>query len=829
MQIIDHTLTPLLGTANIEGLPNEQIGYMATEEYTSRFATPQAGSYMHKLHSNHSQPTMESPLRKTSFPVDQSINPEIGKGSAAHGAASEAADEAIESETEDEAIHIDPPTERKSKIHGNGYDPPTEDLGPHGGNTEAQGGWIEETGYGVPILASDEVAKEVGSEFMQPAISPAQSRRGSQFYAGVDSEQPPFYQSGFRSTSLSGSAANSRPTSRPGSLHGAPPGLQRLMSHEDHEGLHTPLEDVDEYEPLFPDEEDKDGKPMSAAQRFKRKEMIKRFPSQDIWEDTPNSLQLQATVETPEPKELQVAAPSKSTSSTFETPEQEAARKGEVSEAEKSKLIPKGERLAKSHFQPHLREEMHRPAIKQRFPSRDIWEDSPDSAKLETVIANEMQDISKSSIDEGLIAGAVVQTSGRPDSASIAAKQEREGATAGIPAVKPDIPPRPVKSEIAAPAPGSGTMAPPSVPARPQKRTNQVPPADVSPIAAKGSDEASSSEARSAPALPDRSKPEIPKRPENPIAKDVTQKPADLPDHASTPSSTDITPVLSNESIRSPPPAPKPKPAVPARPQGSKIAALKAGFLSDLDKRLQLGPQAPQKAPSPAAEGQDEKSEDVVAEEKAPLSDARKGRARGPVRRKPAVSPAAAAEVTEGKGEVAKWGMSKMRTIWEIEPAEGLKVASSSSSQKDALGDDSTEKVDTNTTIHSDPQLEEVQRQKAKAFRNDVSLSPTEETQPLSQVASKASNPSVEPAASSIQDTMDLSSTASEKTQEAELQPPFPQEQQRSSQTQNLEDVSMPDQPETADSEAKVRIQSKEGSVETTEAGHQSMDANTSA
>ena len=802
---------------------------MATEEYTSRFATPQAGSYMHKLHSNHSQPTMESPLRKTSFPVDQSINPEISKDSGAHGIASGAADDAIESETEDEAIHIDPPTERTSKIHGNGYDPPTEDLGPHGGNTEAQGGWIEETGYGVPILASDEVAKEVGSEFMQPAISPAQSRRGSQFYAGVDSEQPPFYQSGFRSTSLSGSAANSRPTSRPGSLHGAPAGLQRLMSHDDHEGLHTPLEDVDEYEPLFPDEEDKDGKPMSAAQRFKRKEMMKRFPSQDIWEDTPNSLQLQATVETPEPKEAQVAAPTEPASSSFETPEQEAARKGEVSEAEKSKLIPKGERLAKSHFQPHIREEMHRPGMKQRFPSRDIWEDSPDSAKLETVIANEIQDTSKSSIDEGIVAGAVVQTSGRPDSESMAAKQEREGATAGVPAIKPNIPPRPMKSKSTAPNPEIGSAAPPSIPARPQRHANQVPPADLPPIAAKGSDQDSKSEIRSAPALPDRSKPEIPKRPENPIAKDVTQKPADLPDHASTTSSADITPVLSNESIRSPPPPPKPKPAIPARPQGGKIAALKAGFLSDLDKRLQLGPQAPQKTPSTAVAGEDEKTGDVVAEEeKAPLSDARKGRARGPARRKPAASPAAAADVTEGKGEAAKWGMSKMRTIWEIEPSVGLKVTSSAASQKDALRYDSIEKVDTNTSIQSDPQLDEAQRQKAETFRNDVSLSPTDEAQPLSQVAP---NPSVGPTASSVQDTMDLSPMASDKTQEAELEPPFSQQQQQqqSSQPGNLDNVAMPDQSETGDSEAKVRIQSKEGSVETSGAGHQILDANASA
>jgi hypothetical protein len=53
---------------------------------------------------------------------------------------------------------------------------------------------------------------------------------------------------------------------------------------------------------------------------------------------------------------------------------------------------------------------------------------------------------------------------------------------------------------------------------------------------------------------------------------------------------------------------------------------MKAGFLTDLNSRLQLGPQQakPQeKEPEPPAE-------------KKPLNDARKGRARGPARRKPA-------------------------------------------------------------------------------------------------------------------------------------------------------------------------------------------------
>ena len=726
-------------------MPNEQIGYMATDEYTSRLATPQSASYHKKAHSTHSQPALESPLRKTSFPMDQSIKSEIGKGKSAQYSSHSAADNALESETEEEGVHVEPPTERRSKITGNGYDPPTEDLGPHGGNTEAAGGWIQETGYGVPILASDEVAKEPGSEYMQPAISPAQSRRGSQYYAGVDADVSPSYQSGFKVGSRAGSAANSRPTSRPGSMHGAPSGLHRLVSHDDHEGLHTPLADVDEYEPLFPDEEDKDGKALSAAERFKRKEMMKRFPSQDIWEDTPNSLQLHTTVETPEPKEAPTAAPRKPASSTFETSEQEAARKGEVSESDKAKLTPREERLAKSLFKPHLKEEMQRPSTKQRFPSRDIWEDSPDSARLETEIVDPPHDNAKTPVDLGLTAGAVVVTSGRPDSETLAGKQERENATAGTSAVpKPSIPPRPAKTKTTAQGLDSGSTPAPSIPARPPKRA-QLAAEHHNEISSPKTDDETSIETRKGPALPDRSKPEIPKRPENPVAKDISEKPTDLPDAASV-SLSDVQRETSGDSVRSPPPAPKPKPAIPARPQGSKIAALKAGFLSDLDKRLQLGPQAPPK-PSEPGHTDDKQAE----EETAPLSDSRKGRARGPTRRKPMAGPAGTSTPDAGRGNV-KWAVAIPRTIWEMEPTGNLKVLSSSIVEEESV---SKEEV-------AESQVEglqfPVQTKAADDVERDDVAGPG-----LSKTTSSVSDASAGP----------VPATESPVVQEAELNPPF--------------------------------------------------------
>jgi hypothetical protein len=84
--------------------------------------------------------------------------------------------------------------------------------------------------------------------------------------------------------------------------------------------------------------------------------------------------------------------------------------------------------------------------------------------------------------------------------------------------------------------------------------------------------------------------------------------------------------------------------------------------MSDLNKRLQLGPQAPKKEEAPE-EPEEEK-------EKTPLVDARKGRARGPARRAPAKSPApAGAIVTEQPNTL---GFSTPSTLWQIDPDEDL-------------------------------------------------------------------------------------------------------------------------------------------------------------
>lgn len=640
---------------------------MASEEYASRLNSPRPHSAGHhtKSQSNQSHPIVESPLRKASFPVDVHGKEDFERTRDYHTAQRRASDDVLESD-DDDVIHVDPPAVHLSKYDGNGYDPPTEDLGPHGGNTEAEGGWIEERGYGVPILASDEVAKEPGSEFMQPAVPPAQESRGSTYYAGVDSDAPPFYQSGHRNGSRSGSVSGSRSSSRPGSVYGTLPNLTKFTSHDDREDMHTPLEDVEEYEPLFPDEQSEEGRPLTAADRFRRRPDIKkRFPSQDIWEDTPDSLQLEATVSTPEPTEEQSSPITKAPSTVFELPQAEAARKGEVSEDEKAKLIPKEERWAKSHFQPHIVDDMSRPGMKQRFPSRDIWEDTPDSARLETTVGGPQGEVPMSPADEGVKAGAVVQTSGRPNGGKIIGEQQREGATSGAAAVeKPSIPPRPSKVKGRNDAQETANQASPSVPARPPRRLHQAPPAETSQLTSETSVETSPTspvDARKAPVLPDRHKPQVPPRPIKPVIQETDEN---IP-LSKTTSTTSVGSAGSDASATkgiTSPPVTKPKPALPSRPVGGKIASLKAGFLNDLDKRLQLGPQGlkPQEKPL-----EDEKEES----DKAPLSDARKGRARGPARRKPAASSDAlggedtTSSTASGPG---KFEIAAPWTVWQI-------------------------------------------------------------------------------------------------------------------------------------------------------------------
>jgi hypothetical protein len=236
------------------GTPSEQIGFQASEEYTSRMSSPRPLSWaLHAAQSSTSQAHVDSPLRK------ESSAGHIERKEYFEGALSKKLegrlDAGPESEIEDEdTIHVDAPARRISKIYGGvGHLDSTEDLGPGSGGGED--GIHDEHGYGAPILASDEVAKEPFTWELQPAVSPLNESRSSAY---DDYNLPP----------RSGSASSSRTPSRPGSIHGGLPGI-RLPSDR-------PLEALEEYEPLFSEETEEDEgdapnkRPLTAADKLKR-------------------------------------------------------------------------------------------------------------------------------------------------------------------------------------------------------------------------------------------------------------------------------------------------------------------------------------------------------------------------------------------------------------------------------------------------------------------------------------------------------------------------------------------------------------------------------
>lgn len=555
-----------------------------------------------KRQSSGEQHAIESPLRK-----EFSSNA-MGPG-----------DHAVDVDVD--TIHIDSAEFRANKVTGGGPQDGAIDLGPRAGNTEEEGGWFDERGDGLPILASDEVIKRPGSAYMQPAVPP-EPHHDDEYY---DSDH------GRSDSRRSSVRVPSRPSSRPNSMHGEYHGgnLHRFMSHEEHHGsgMGTPLEEIEEYEPLFPEDEKTVEKPKPKALARPGLEHH-HFPSQDTWEDAPSSVYHSTTVQTPEPPPEQKAIVSSppSGASVFETPEQEQRRK----ELNPKDMTSDDKTFAKPHFKAAVQEDTHRPGV-QRFPSQDIWEDTPDSMRLVTTVSAPQAEESRSPPDE------------RPTTSAMPTSQDdaEARATTGFSAVmRPSIPSRPHRrSKLAEEI---------TTELREGKR-EEVPDLGVS-------KQISPDKAR-APAIPDRPKPSVPARPSRP-SRSVQNEGAPL--------AKSVSGEEQAVAEAAPVPVPKAKPAVPARPGGEKIAALKSGFMADLNNRLKLGPQA---AAPKVQEPEPEVSEEVQA---APLADSRKGRTKGPARRKPAASPSTAAPATTDQS--LTFSVSSPMTLWSIDESDQLQV-----------------------------------------------------------------------------------------------------------------------------------------------------------
>ncbi|SMR47076.1 unnamed protein product [Zymoseptoria tritici ST99CH_3D1] len=515
------------------GTPDEEIAFETTEEYLSRTGTPQDAATDRKQRT--------SGAEKAGFPLQErkSLHPEDALADEAHASPSR--------------------RQRLSRVD-------IDDEHEH------------ENLDGAPILASDEIIKRPSSAFMHAAVVPE--------------PHPDDYDSDHSVTARRNS---SRPSSRPSSVHGAAVvnnytggSLHRFISHDEHHhsGHGTPLEEIEEYEPLFPEDEE-DGKQVRQKILKKRPDLSHHhFPSQDVWEDTPDSLQYSTTVSTPDLERTQEQAQTTgaSASAVFEPPEQEEKRKAE----NEDDMLSDKKTFIKPHFKPGVLEEFHheRPSP-HRFPSSDVWEDTPDSARIETTVSGPQEDEMLSPTDGRSMPGAF--PGGQDDDDS-----------------------------------GSTSTGLPAIPSRPQRQSRLA--QEVSP------DEDSTS-ARS----PEKTKPAVPARPAR-IGQSEQSRSAEDGDA----------------------PVPKAKPAVPARPGGEKLASLKAGFMNDLNNRLKLGPQGP-----PAKKEEPEVDEEA---EKAPLADARKSRAKGPPRRKPAAPPA-----SDRKSSVT-FAMSPLITVWSIDEEDEVQV-----------------------------------------------------------------------------------------------------------------------------------------------------------
>ncbi|KAL9477300.1 hypothetical protein ACSS6W_007141 [Trichoderma asperelloides] len=436
--------------------------------------------------------------------------------------------------SENKPIHVDDP--KHPEQYSYGAESPV----------EARGDEFE-----APILAADEIEKDARRPAQQPAIRPHLDRNSSS-YDGT-------------------SRPTSRPSSRPTSIYNA---------HNNLDFDHTPLEDVREYEPLFPDEaakkedERRESKDGSKARHY--------FPSKDVWEDAPTSVHYTAEVSTPDNAEENAEEDVQRRKSSTH-PENRPMTPAQIFAMQQEELAEKEANGKKHNFLPILEQPKptwvdHQPHLKSgksstghRFPSKDVWEDTPESLLYE---------------------------------AEVEEKPKSEN--------KPDVPARPSKklTEL--------LSHKPAIPERP-KSTRQTSGEDVP-------------------------KPLVPTRPVKKVSAD--SKDGELS---------------------------KPKPPVPSRPAGGKIAALQAGFMSDLNKRLQLGPQ-------PSKKEETEKTEAVEEKDKVILSDARKSRARGPQRRAPTKSSAPAAAAPSAKEPAAvTLSFSQPQTIWNIDPDHGdVHVASDS-------------------------------------------------------------------------------------------------------------------------------------------------------
>ncbi|RKF62202.1 putative protein impact protein [Erysiphe neolycopersici] len=579
------------------GAPSEQIGFKASEEYISRISSPHSQAELGITHLNNSEPRNGNLLIRE--PSTSSLDLKI------EGLHSQNPRQQIlvpENSYPPDVIHIDDPVRSSDEYDGAIRLVPSTNRTGH--ETELEK--IEDNHhYEAPILAPDEVAKQPFDRELQPAVFPMS--KNVENYR----EEPIYTPKIINSLLLNKSSAVLE-----GSTCSSPS---------------IPSEDFTGYEPLFPEEEKdslKNQTPSNSLEILKRPEISRRFPGQDVWEDTPSSLQYTTTVSAPQlPEEKKTSGPKEIET---ETPAQAFARRqeemAEQGVRELDKLLHHNRVQNRSKSDERLEPKTLSEITNHRFPSRDIWEDTPDSLLLQTTVASIQ-------IEKEIL------NFERDQNLSLSKEDSKSKKTNGIPRNNSyndddsDI----KNSEHKVPS-------------------KSISNAQYNPTRSTSFLESSQSVKQEllansikmlksdSPPLPAQTKvkPQVPARPSRLASRD---------------SSGNCSPACQTSNIEV---TGKVKPQAPSRPKGSKIAALQGGFMLDLNKRLQLGPQSSKKELSKDEHLQNET-------DNAPLLDPRKGRARGPARRAPKKTHLPN-PITNKISEDKDLGISTTLTIWSYDP-----------------------------------------------------------------------------------------------------------------------------------------------------------------
>ena len=643
-QIVAQTAAPTTGT--FSGVPEEELGYLASEEYAKHIGTATAtaaGTPREELSESESQKAFTVDTNERSNSREGSRSPEV-------------------------TIHVEPRAHQRSGSHPYGrhnlpakfnHSQTSLALGATGDAKDI----CEEDEYvqksvefrdehygGTPILASDEITKRGGTTtpYHHAAVSPSLQPRRTV-------SRPP-----------------SRPPSR-GATRESPGTVDQLVT-SDTQVPFTPLEQVEEHEPLFPDGDETKGSHTADNHTALREGVEKafggstpsrssrKFPSNDIWEDAPPSSHLSATVASPPP----------GLSSFGLATATGVAIGGELQDEESDRLgVPNRHKKAQS---PDEQSKPIRPTLppktssgKQKFPSKDIWEEAPHSTQLTTTVSHTpAEEESQSPVDPPVnlpfgTANTRATTGASLDDSTIHMNPDGISTTnAPFEAKVLPRPPSPEKKEQWGP-----TGAVPLVPsARPASRVadtpNKLDSQDQIELAQKpsfvpriSSSPESPTEKKTAPVVPDRPKPAIPQRPSRVSAKFQSHLP----------------PSEEASSAKAPPPI-KPKPAI-----GGKIAALKANLA--LEQKLAAGPlQFKRKE-------EDDKVESAPEVPQPLVSDVMKGRAKGPRGRKLPTTTYPSSSASEIPARVEKneetsssLPLSFMiaRTVWSIEDENDARV-----------------------------------------------------------------------------------------------------------------------------------------------------------